>query len=145
MEGIEIGMMIITLGISILALYNSNLVARQQLAIEQSQEDERQKELQTATLVATIQRESQGICNLTIVNEGEAIALDVDVLLDGKNWMQHETVIQAAALPNSIEANSSVTRKLVVHTGLESPLITIEMRWLDGTGTKSRTQELSLI
>jgi hypothetical protein len=140
---------VISLIIAVLALImsyrsqkKSNYLQEQITKIEVQREKERQQKARKASLRPRLQKSDNLSHRLFIINDGEAEARNIRVIIDGKPLEQHCAAIQMVKLPPNIGPGAEWSCLLAITMDCHPPF-DIEI-WWDDAHNKNRSYRTSL-
>jgi hypothetical protein len=112
---------------------------RRLVKIEEAKEYERKKATSKAKLQAAIVDYGQRNHRLVIENTGDCEARNINLIMDGKPFEEHQAAVSGEGKINHIGPHSSATKLLALTTGCAPPF-ELEIYWDDDSGEKGRYQ-----
>ena len=104
------------------------------LAIEEERREHQRTEAKRARLRSYMQKSTQpGTYHIVIRNEGEAVARNLQVILDDKPILEHPAIPHGVAEPRRIGPKSEI-KYLAAIDGDCSPPFDLLVRWKDESG-----------
>lgn len=123
---------IIALIVSVLSNRKANATQERLVEIEEQREKDRQAQRLSAQLRAELRKKGNSY-RLVIINQGDAEARNVRVMMDGKPLSEHNVAVSNDRLPDVVGANAEVSCLLAITQG-NAPPFDIEIKWDDDSG-----------
>lgn len=123
---------IIALITSVFASRKANATQQRLVEIEEQREEDRQKQKLSAELRAELRKKGNSY-RLVIINEGDATARNVRVMMGGKPLSEHAVSGSNDGLPDVVGAHSEVSCLLAISMG-NAPPFKVEVKWDDDSG-----------
>ncbi len=127
---------IIALIFSTLSHRKANSIQQQLFEIEQQRQNDRQKQRLSAQLFTEL-RKKENSYRLVLINQGNAEARNVRIMMDGKPLVEHTVSISNDILPDVVGAKSETSCLLGIHMG-NGPPFNIEVKWDDDSGNDKK-------
>lgn len=123
---------VIALIVGMLANRKANVTQLRLVEIEERREKDRQTQKNSAQLCAELRKMEKNY-RLVLINQGNAEARNVRVMMDGIPLMKHKATFSNKRLPDMVGAKSEVSCILAI--SMESaPPFKIEVKWEDDSG-----------